>query len=79
MSNDNLQVMDATVKSIVDLMQGRLNINTDALLAIENANAIDMVPDDVKKMREVQATALRAVIREIKEEIAIVKAMYPNA
>ncbi len=64
------------VQPIKDLLTSRLNNRIQALTAFDN-NPIDNIPDDVKKMRELQALRLRASIEELNDLIEIVNTIYP--
>ncbi len=77
-SEEKISFMNQTVKPIIDLLEKRLKNKTAALSAIQ-PNGLDSIPDEVKKMRELQAVRLNAVIEELTDLIDIAKAMYPNA
>lgn len=70
--------MNATVKPVIDMLSKRLNNRIEALKAFE-PNAMESLPDEVKVMREQQASQLRAVVQELKDLIEIMKCMYPDA
>ena len=69
--------MSETVKPILDLLAKRLRNKTTALSAL-SPNTLEPVPDEVKKMRELQAIRLNAVIEELTDLVDITEAMYPN-
>ncbi len=75
---ENIKIMNAAVKPIIDLLDKRLKNKSIALTAL-NLNSIDPVPDEVKKIREFQAIRLNAVIEELTDLIDISKAITPNA
>jgi polyhydroxyalkanoate synthesis regulator phasin len=76
--NEKLKLMNAAVKPVVEMLTKRLNNRIDAMKAFE-PNAMENLPDEVKLMREQQASQLRAVIQELKDLVEILTAMYPNA
>lgn len=69
--------MKEAVKPISKMLQNRMNNRIEALRAFE-PSALDNLPDEVKKMREVEASRLRAVIQEQKDLIDILNSMYPD-
>ena len=72
-----IEVMAATVKSIKDLLQKRLNNKIDALNSIASAT-LDNIPEVVQMKREEEAAKLRSVIQEQKDLIEIINAMFPD-
>lgn len=74
--SENIKIINMAVQPIKDLLTSRLNNRIQALTAFDN-NPIDNIPDDVKKMRELQALRLRASIEELNDLIEIVNTIYP--
>lgn len=75
---EKLKLMNAAVTPILTLLEKRQKNKLQALQAIEN-NALDNIPDEVKKLRELQAMRIHAVMEEQTDVIDIIKAMYPDA
>jgi uncharacterized protein YlaN (UPF0358 family) len=73
-----LKIMNDTAKSIKKMIDSKLSNKTVALTGLD-FNALDNINDDVKKMRELQAVRLRAVIEELSDLKEIINAMYPDA
>ena len=78
MNNENIIVMNATAKSLKDLILKRMNKRIEALKAFESP-VMESLPDSVKMIREQQAIQLRAVVTEQSDLIEIIQAMYPDA
>ncbi len=76
-TEEQLKIMQATIKTVFDLLQDRLNNKVEALNSLESAH-MDNIPDQVKQMREIEAGKIRAVMQEQKDLITILKAMFPN-
>jgi len=74
---EKLQVMASTVKTIKDLLQKRLSNKLEALNAVSSAS-LDNIPVEVQKMREDEASKIRAVMQEQKDLIEIINAMFPE-
>jgi uncharacterized membrane protein len=77
-NNDKFQTMTEAAKQIKDIIQGRLNNRLEALNTL-SGSSLDNVPDEVKKMREIEAGKIRAVVQEQKDLIELIKSIYPNA
>lgn len=75
--NKQLEIMSATVNSIKDLLEKRLSNRLDALQAI-SSSSLDNVPEIVQKMREDEASKIRAVIQEQRDILDIIKSLFPN-
>lgn len=75
--NEQYKVMAATVKSIKDLLQNRLNNKIDALNTLSSA-PLDNIPVEVQKMREDEAAKIRAVMQEQKDLIEIINILFPE-
>lgn len=78
MDNDKeLKIMSATVNSIKDLLQERLDGRLDALQALSNTS-LDGLPEVIQKMREEEAAKIRAVVQEQRDILSILKSMFPQ-
>jgi hypothetical protein len=77
-TEEQLKLMNATMKTVFDLIEARLANQVETLNSLENAH-MDNIPDEVKKMREIEAGKIRAVMQEQKDLKTILKAMFPNA
>jgi len=77
-TNEKLKIMADTVKHLNDMIQKRLNNRVEALNTLESS-PMDNLPDEVKKMREIEAGKIRAVMQEQKDLIEIVKILFPDA
>lgn len=77
-ADDQLKVMQATIKTVFDLLQARLNNKVEALNSLEGAH-MDNIPDSVKVKREEEAGKIRAVMQEQKDLLTILKAIFPDA
>lgn len=69
--------MSATVNSIKELLDKRLSNKLYALEAIATTS-LDSVPESIQKMREEEASKIRAVIQEQRDIIDIIKYLFPN-
>lgn len=65
------------LKRCKKLLQKRL-ANKIELLSTLQDNISDSTPESVKKMREEEASRVRAVMQEQKDLIEIVEALYPD-
>lgn len=73
-----IEIMQKTVKPIVELIEQRLETR-QAVINTLSANAIDTsVPESVKLLREQEAARVRAVVQELKDLLAMIKALHPN-
>lgn len=76
-ASKELEIMAATVKTIKDLLQKRLNNKVDLLNTLQS-QPLDNIPDAVKLKREEEASRVRAVMQEQKDLIEIINALFPN-
>lgn len=67
----------ATVKTIKDLLQKRLNNKVELLNTLQS-QPLENIPDAVKLKREEEASRVRAVMQEQKDLIEIINALFPN-
>jgi hypothetical protein len=72
-----LEIMAETVGTFKNLLQQRLNNKVELLNALTDSTT-DSTPESVKKMREEEASRVRAVMQEQKDLIEIVNALYPE-
>lgn len=76
-NNKELEIMSATVNSIKDLLQERLDGRLDALQALSNTS-MDGLPEVIQKMREEEAAKIRAVVQEQRDILSIIKSLFPQ-
>lgn len=67
----------ATVKTIKELLQKRLHNKVELLNTLQS-QPLDNIPDAIQKMREEEASRVRAVMQEQKDLIEIINALFPN-
>lgn len=75
--NEKVAIMVDTTQQLVDMIQKRMNNRLNALNAIQTS-ALDNLPDEVKQMREVEASRIRAVMQEQADLIEIMQMLYPK-
>lgn len=73
-----IQIMTSVIKPIIKMLQNRMINRIDAMKAFE-VHPTDNIPVEIQKMREEEASRVRAVIQEQKDLIDIIQTMYPNA
>ncbi len=73
-----IELMKATVSPIAKMLQNRMNNRIEALKAFE-PSVMDNMSEEVKKMREIEGSRLRAVIQEQRDLLDILNSMFPNA
>lgn len=69
--------MAETAQHLVDMIQKRLSSRLGALNALQTS-PMDKVPDEVKKMREIESAIIRAVMQEQTDLIEIIKILFPK-
>jgi hypothetical protein len=72
-----IQVMQETAAKFKELLLKRLANKVELLNTLQE-NISDSTPESVKKMREEEASRVRAVMQEQKDLIEIVNALYPE-
>lgn len=72
-----LQIMSATIKPLKDVLQKRL-ANKVELLNTLQGSSLDNIPEQIQKMREEEASRVRAVMQEQKDLIEIINALFPE-
>ncbi len=70
-------MMDAAT-NLKTMIQKRLNNRVAGLSALD-ASPLENLPDDVKKMRELEASKMRAVMEEQKDIIEIINLLFPGS
>ena len=73
-----IEIMSQTVQTFKDLLQKRLS-NKIELLNTLSSQSLDNVPEQIQKMREEEASRVRAVMQEQKDLIEILNALYPES
>lgn len=74
---EKMKVMDATINTVKSLISDRLQSKVELLLTLTNHN-LDGLPEPIQKMREEEASRVRAVIQEQKDIIGIINALFPS-
>lgn len=69
--------MTETAQLLIDMIQKRLTSRMNALTAL-HTSPVESVPDDVKKMRELESSSIRAVMQEQTDLIEIIKILFPK-
>jgi nucleoside-triphosphatase THEP1 len=77
MDDKEYKAIMATVKTIKELLQKRLNNKVELLNTLQS-QPLDNTPDAIQKMREEEAARVRAVMQEQKDLIEIINALFPN-
>ena len=77
-NNDKIQLMNDTLKPIVDLIESRLNSRLDMLSTLASQPLDSSIPESVKEMRETESSKIRAVVQEQRDLLATIKALYPS-
>lgn len=77
-TNEKMVIMNETAKQVKKMLQSRLSTRLEALKAYE-PSTLENLPDEVKIIREQQASPLRAVIQEQKDVLDIITMMFPDA
>ena len=75
---EKFAAMTDAAKQLKSMILSRLNNRIETLNALAGS-PVDSLPDDVRKMREIEACKIRAVVEEQKDLIAIIKMLFPNA
>lgn len=80
-TSETLQYMAKIKGVLIDHFTEQVNIETTALNMYEKLGPIEKqeLPDDVKKMREVQSIILKDRINELNKHIAVIKRILPDA
>ena len=78
MNNEKeLKIMSTTVNSIKELLEKRLKNRLDALEAM-SSSSLDGLPEVIQKMREEEASKIRAVVQEQRDILDIIKSLFPQ-
>lgn len=75
---EKIKVMNATVKQLRDIIQGRQKFRFETLQTLSSTAIDSSLPESVKKMREEEASKIRAVIQEQNELIELIKVLFPD-
>ncbi len=77
-ANEKTIIMVETAQSLKDMVQKRMANRMNALTTLQTS-PMDSIPDDVKQMREVEASRIRAVMQEQSDLIEIIEMLFPQA
>ena len=75
-SKEKANIMTETANQLVDMIQKRYNSRFDTLNTLAGS-PMDNIPDEVKKMREIEAAKIRSVMQEQKDLMEIIKMLFP--
>ena len=75
---EKLKIMSDTLKPINDLIDQRLQNRLDMLATLGIQPLESNIPESVKKMREEEASKIRAIVQELRDLKAIIKAVFPT-
>ena len=76
-ANEKIQIMVETAQQLIGMVQKRMNNRMSALTALQTTS-LDALPDEVKQMREVEASRVRAVMQEQSDLIDIIEMLFPK-
>jgi uncharacterized membrane protein len=76
---EKTQIMADTTQHLIDMIQKRINNRIEALNALAASPLDQMISDEVKKMREIEAGKIRAVLQEQKDLIEIMHLLFPKS
>jgi hypothetical protein len=79
-NQEKIAIMATTANQLVTMIQARVKTRMDTLTALSavSENPIDNSPVEVKQMREMEASKIRAVMQEQHDLIAIIKMLFPG-
>lgn len=77
-ANEKTIIMVETAQSLKDMVQKRMANRMNALTTLQTS-PMESIPDDVKQMREVEASRIRAVMQEQSDLIEIIEMLFPQA
>ena len=77
-ANEKTIVMVETAQSLKDMVQKRMANRMTALTTLQTS-PMESLPDDVKQMREIEASRIRAVMQEQSDLIEIIEMLFPQA
>ena len=80
-TSETLQYMHKIRTALIDYFTEQANTESTALGIYDKLGPIESqeLPDDVKKLREVQSIVLRDRINELNKHIAVIKRIFPDA
>lgn len=73
-----IEIMAATVQTIINLIETRLNSRLDTLQALA-IQPMDSIPESIKNKREDECAKIRAVVQEQRDLSAIIKVLFPTS
>ena len=71
------KIMAETSQLLISMIQKRLTSRLNALAALQ-ASPLDSIPDEIKKMREIESCSIRAVMQEQADLIEIINILFPQ-
>lgn len=79
-ASETLKYMAKVKTGLLEYFTERLDIEVSALKVYNDLGPIETndLPDDVKKMREIEAIKLRDRINELNKHIAVIKRIFPD-
>lgn len=76
--DEKMKIMTDTAQSLLGMIQNRMNNRLEVLNTLA-ASPLDNIPNEVKEMREIESSKIRAVMQEQKDLIEIIKMLYPSS
>lgn len=76
-TEEKIKLMAETSQNVIDIIQKRQASRLKALDAL-SSSPLDNIPDEVKKMREIEAAKIMAVMQEQSDLIDIVRMLFPK-
>jgi hypothetical protein len=76
-AQNKFKIMAETSHQLVEMIQKRLGDSISTLDSL-TGSPMENIPDEVKKMREIEASRIRAVMQEQKSIINIINALFPS-
>lgn len=74
---EKANIMAETAQHLINMIQKRL-ANRVATLNSLATSPLDNIPDEVKKMRAIECSVIRAVMQEQSDLIEIIRTLFPN-
>lgn len=74
---EKTQIMIATADILIEMIQKRMNNRIKALNELETS-PLDNLPDQVKQMREIEASKIRMVVQEQMDLVEIMRSLFPK-
>lgn len=76
-NEEKIKAMAETAQSLIDMIQKRMSTRLNTLNSLASS-ALDNVPDEVKQMREIESSKIRAVMQEQSDLIEVIKLLFPH-